>query len=102
MLMKMLIIVAREFMLEELEKLLRDNDITAYTIVKNATGKGKAGQVRETIFAETNMLILAVLSSDQVHKALNALKTVLTARTEAAHGQPIPLKVFCSPCEELL
>ena len=89
-------------MLGTLEKLLHDNDITAYTIVEKATGKGKDGQVRETMFGETNMLILAVLSSDRVQTAVDALKTFVTARTKAAHGQSIPLKVFCSPCEELL
>jgi len=101
--MKMLMIVAREFMLDELEKLLRKNDITAYTILKEVTGKGKAGRVREKIFhTGTNVVILAVLPSDQVDKAVGALKTFVTARADASQGQLCPLKLFSLPCEELI
>ena len=46
--MKMLMIVARESMLEELEKVLRDNAITAYTIFNKVAGKGRSGKVYQS------------------------------------------------------
>ena len=42
--MKMLIIVGRDSMLSELEELLRENGITAYTIISNVMGKGLTGR----------------------------------------------------------
>src|SRR5262245_51230652 len=87
----MLMIVARDFMLDELENLLCDSG----TILEEVAGKGKAGRVSEAIvYAETNVVILAVCSSAHVDKAVDALKKFVRARAAASHGHPIPLKVF--------
>ena len=43
--MKMLLIVARDSMLSELEALLRENGISAYTIISNVKGTGLTGRV---------------------------------------------------------
>jgi len=99
--MKTLIIVARYSMLGELEELLRDHGINAYTIFRNVTGKGVTGRVLGTFMQpDINCIILAVLPSDQVDRVVSALKAVHVARAKAAHGQPLPLKVFSFPCEE--
>lgn len=102
--MKMLMIVARESMLEELEKVLRDNAITAYTIFNKVAGKGRSGKVYQSfLYPETNVVINAVLPSDHiVDKAVSALKTLQTERVKGSYGQPIPFKVFSFPCEELI
>jgi len=101
--MKMLMIVARDFILDELENLLCDSGITGYTILEEVAGKGKAGRVRKAIvYGETNVVVFAVCSSAHVDKAVDALKKFVTARADALHGHPIPLKVFCHPCEELI
>ena len=100
--MIMLMIIARAFMLDELEKILSDSGITAYTMLEEVAGKGKAGRVRESNYAETNVVILAVCSSAHADKAVGALKKLVTARAGASHGHPIPLKVFAHPCEELI
>jgi len=98
--MKMLIIVARESMLNELEELLRDNGINAYTIVSNVKGKGITGRVHGTFYhPDINSIIFSVLSSELAEKAVGAL-TALHARCLTSYGQPIPLKVFTFPCEE--
>lgn len=99
---KMLIIVARESMLSELEELLRDNDINAYTILSNVKGKGITGRVHGTFYhPDINSIIFSVLSDNQAERAVSALK-VLQARSLTSYGQPqpIPLKVFTFPCEE--
>ncbi|WP_455379485.1 P-II family nitrogen regulator [Petrachloros mirabilis] len=102
--MKMLMIVARESMLEEFEKLFRENAITAYTIHNKVAGKGKTGKVYQTLLnPETNVVINVVLPSQQmVDKAVSALKSLHSARVEGSHGRPIPFKVFSFPCEELI
>lgn len=102
--MKMLMIVARESLLEELEKLLRENAITGYTIHNKVAGRGKTGNVYQTFLnPETNVVINAVLPSNQVvDKAVTALKTLHAARTKGSHVKPFSLKVFSFPCEELI
>jgi len=102
--MRNLIIVARNSMLSDLEELLHKNGVTAYSILNNVMGKGGAGRVYGTFLSpDINAIIFAVLPTDQVDRAVIALKTLHTERTDAAPDDtPIPLKVFSSPCEEHL
>ena len=94
--MKMLLIVARDSMLSELEALLRENGISAYTIISNVKGTGLTGRVDGAFLKpEINSIIFSVLPSDQADRAVSALTAPHTAQ-----GQPVPLKVFTLPCEE--
>ncbi|HEU4683120.1 MAG TPA: hypothetical protein VFS39_01280 [Nitrospira sp.] len=100
--MKTLIIVARESMLSELEGLLRDNGINAYTILSNVQGRGVTGRVHGTFYhPEINTMILSVLQDHEADRIVGALKA-LHARCVTSYDQPIPLKVFTFPCEEHL
>lgn len=99
--MKMLIIVFRDSMLGEFEKLLRDNGIIGYTIFNHVLGKGLTGRVYGTFLQpDINSVICAVLPSNQANSAISALTALHTARGLATHGQPVPFKVFTFPCEE--
>ncbi|HJT19422.1 MAG TPA: hypothetical protein VJ746_03065 [Nitrospira sp.] len=99
--MKMLIIVARDSMLSELEELLRDNGIVGYTILNHVLGHGLTGRVYGTFFQpDINSVIFTVLPSELADKAVSALTALHTARGLATHGQPVPLKIFTFPCEE--
>lgn len=104
--MKTLMIVARDSMLRELENLLHDTGINAYSIINKVMGKGKTGEVHEFFFdtgyTGYNLMIFAILSSDQTDRAINALKAFHSARVEGAHGKTIPFKLFSFPCEEHL
>ena len=104
--MKTLMIVARDSMMSELEELLHDNGINAYSIINKVLGTGKTGKVYESFFdvgyTSFNLMILAVLPSDQVDRAVSALKAFHAARVKGAHGEPIPFKLFSFHCEELI
>lgn len=94
----MLLIVGRDSMLSELEALLRENGIRAYTIISNVMGTGLTGRVEGVFLTpDINSIIFSVLPSDQADRAVNALTALPT--TEGL-GQPVPLKVFTLPCEE--
>ena len=96
--MKMLLIVGRDSMLSELEALLRENGISAYTIISNVMGTGLTGRVDGAFLKpDINSIIFSVTPSDQADRAVNALKALDTAE---GVGQPLPLKVFTLPCEE--
>lgn len=105
--MRILIIVVRDTMLSDLEQLLHNSGVKAYTILSNVMGKGVTGRVYGTFLnPDINAIILAVLHPDQANRAISALKMLHGERKEASrkedpHGdQPIPLKVFSFPCEE--
>ena len=49
-----------------------------------------------------DFMILAVIESDQVEKAVGALKAFHAARKKIAREEPLPLKLFAFPCEELI
>jgi len=71
--MKTLIIVARDSMLGELEELLHDNGINAYTILSNVLGKGVTGRAYGTFFhPDINSIIFAVLPFNQADRAVSA------------------------------
>lgn len=100
--MKTLIIVARDSMLSDLEEFLESHGVTAYTVLSHVMGKGVTGKVYGTFFnPDINVIIFAVLPSDQADRAISALKTLHATRTGLLHGdKPLPLKVFSFPCEE--
>lgn len=106
--MKTLMIVARDSMMTELEELLNKNGINAYSIINKVEGKGTTGKVgafHHSVYTgstHTNLLILAVVRPEQVEAAVGALKAFHAARTKLAQGEPVPLKLFAFPCEELL
>jgi nitrogen regulatory protein PII len=104
--MKALMMVARDSMVTELEKLLQDNGINAYSIFNNVGGQGETGKVYESFFhtghVGFNLMILAVLPSDRADRAVSALKAYHATRVKDAHGEPVPFKLFSFPCEELI
>ncbi|MFO0699189.1 MAG: hypothetical protein U0236_08175 [Nitrospira sp.] len=102
--MKMLLIVARAIMLNELQEFLDRSAVVNYAILKNVRGKGITGRgYGPFLNPEANVIIGSILPPDQADRAISALKTFHTRQKEAAHdNNPIPLKVFSFPCQEHL
>lgn len=106
--MKMLMIVARDSMVKELEELLHANGITAYSVIHKVEGRGKtgiAGTFHYNVYTGStrfNLMILTVLASEQVDGAVKALKAFHEARKKNPKAEPLALKLFAVPCEELL
>ena len=100
--MRILIIVARDSMLSDLEDFLQKNGVKAYTIVSNVMGKGVSGRVYGTFLnPDINAIIFAVLQDEEAAMAISALKSAHEKRKEVSHeDKPIPLKVFSFPCSE--
>ena len=106
--MTMLMIVARDSTVNELEELLHANGITAYSVIHKVEGRGQTGVVGTfhyniyTGSTHFNLMILAVLTSEQVERAVNALKAYHEAQKNIPKAEPLALKLFAVPCEELL
>ena len=98
-----LMIVFRASMIDDLEKVLKKSGIAAYTLIRNAEGKGVTGNVVGSFFYPgTNCVIFAMLPSDQVDRTITTLRAFHAERLQATHGQPVPFKLFSFPCEELI
>jgi nitrogen regulatory protein PII len=98
-----LMMVFRSSMANEVDGVLRKSGISAYTLIKNAEGKGETGNVVGSfLYPGTNSIIFAILPDDQVDLTIDTLKTFHTERLEHSHGQPIPFKLFSFPCRELI
>jgi nitrogen regulatory protein PII len=101
--METLMIVARDSMVSELKKLLHDNGINAYSLLRKVEGRGKTGKVHESFQDPSfNLMFLAVLPANQVEQVVSALKAFHATRVKAARGQEIPLKLFSFPCKEII
>ena len=110
--MKVLIIVARESKLGEMEELhipilLRRSPNSAYFLVLNDREIRHFSDHSPGGYALfhgriSNSMIFAVLSSDRAEKAVNTLTALRATQEEATHGQHTPLKVFTFSCEEHL
>ena len=100
--MRTLIIVARDSMLSDLERLLHKNGVTAYTIVNNVMGNGVTGRMYGTfLHPDINTIIFSVLDTNKADQAIHALKMLHAERKAASREDtPLPLKVFSFPCDE--
>ncbi|OGX13942.1 MAG: hypothetical protein A3K11_06880 [Nitrospirae bacterium RIFCSPLOWO2_12_FULL_63_8] len=101
--MKMLMIVFRESLEEEVLKLLKELGVKAFTELPSVVGAGEAGAAFHTFaLPQTNSIVLTALTdhhAEQVIKGLHAYRDQLTQRQ---HGAYIPLRVFTLPCEQVV
>ncbi len=101
--MKMLMIVARGSMEDELLDILKRNDVHAYTVIQKVEGAGETGTVLNSFFwPGYNLILLVVPPSDRLDGVIDALKAHHARRMKDGHGQPVPFRLFSLPCEELI
>ena len=99
--MKMLVIVFRESLVEQVHALLNDYDVSAFSELHNVAGKGVTGSTSQFFLAPTtNRMILAAVSDPVAYRLIDAF-TRFRLEQEAAKGDGIfPLHVFAMPCEQ--
>ena len=67
-----LMLVFRSSMTSDIQEVLRECHLEAYTLIPNATGKGETGNVVGSFFYPvSNSVILAVLPDDHVDSTVN-------------------------------
>jgi nitrogen regulatory protein PII len=101
--MKMLVIVFRESLVEQIHALLNDYEVAAYSELHNVTGKGATGLTSQFFLAPaTNRMILTAVSDQLADRLIDAFARFRLDQ-EAAHGDTIvPLHVFVLPCEQVV
>jgi hypothetical protein len=101
--MKMLIVIFRESLDEEIRRLLRDLDLRAFTEAPKVFGIGEAGMAAGTFeHPGYNSLILCALEDDQAGQVIGGLKSFREKLSRNQRGAKIPMRVFVLPCDQVV
>jgi hypothetical protein len=98
--MKMLMIVFRESIEEDIKDILTKHDVKAFTEMHEITGVGEAGAAFHSLsWPAYNDMILAALPDLKAETVVAGLKDFRDQAMQRRGGDKIPLRVFALPCE---
>jgi nitrogen regulatory protein PII len=101
--MKMLMIVFRESLEEDIMKRLKELGVKAFTELPSVIGAGEAGAAFHSFATPgANSIVLTALSEDQADRVVKGLHAFREQLTQQQHGAYIPLRVFALPCEQVV
>jgi len=101
--MKMLLIVFRESLEEEIHGLLNQHQVKAFTELHKVGGTGETGAAFHSFsWPGVNGMILTALPDDEAEHLIEGLKGFRDQRTQQQHGVKIPLRVFVLPCLQVV
>ena len=101
--MKMFTIVCRERLKDEVLVFFKDQGIPGYTMINEAGGSGRMGEVSGTHgWRDRNTMFMIALEDGQIPSLVGAV-TALHARLvqENSHIQ-VPFRAFLQPCEVIV
>lgn len=100
--MKMLTIVCRESLEDEVLVLLGSQCITGYTVFNDVGGSGETGQVSGAHgWKDRNKVFWIALDDDQIPSLVEAVKTLRARLTQERGHHKIPFTAFLQPCERV-
>jgi len=100
---KMLLIVFRDSLGEDIRRVLKDLKITAFTEAPKVLGVGEAGAALDSLDSPGfNSMIFAAVEEDQAQRVGEGLQAFREQLAKRQHGAKIPLRVFVLPCERLV
>lgn len=98
--MKMLMIVFRESIEEDIKGLLNKYHVKAFTEMHDVTGIGETGAAFHSFsWPAFNNMILAALSEAEADTVVAGFKAFRDHQVQKQGGAKIPLRVFSLPCE---
>lgn len=101
--MKMLLLVFRDSLEEEIHRLLNKLGVQAFTEITKVSGTGEAGAAFHSFtWPGANMMILTALTEDHAERVVEGLKAFRDELAQQQHGSKIPLRVFVLPCEQVV
>lgn len=101
--MKMLLIVFREQLEEEIHGLLTELDVTAFSEVHKVGGTGQTGAAFHTFTSPgVNAMVMTALSEEHAARVIAGLKEFRDQRMKGQRGVKVPLHVFALPCQQVV
>lgn len=99
--MKMLLIVFRESLEEEIHGLLNKYDVKTFTELHKVGGVGITGTAFHAFMGPGgNGMILTALSEDHAERVVEGFKVFRDQRLQKLHGARVPVHVFVLPCSQ--
>lgn len=100
--MKMLTIVCRELLEDEVLLLLGSQGITGYTVLNEVGGSGETGKVSGIHgWKDRNKVFLIALDDDQIPSLVEAIKALRARLTQEQGPHKVPFRAFLQPCERI-
>jgi nitrogen regulatory protein PII len=101
--MKMLMIVFRESIAEQIHALMKDYEVTAFTELQNVSGRGETGPTLHfSLSAGANRMILAAVPEQLAYRLIEGLARYRTEHLRQQAEGTFPLHVFVLPCEQVV
>lgn len=101
--MKMLLIIFRDSLEEEIHGLLKDLGVKAFTELHKVGGTGETGAAFHSFtWPGMNALVLAALPEDQADRVAKGLKEFRDQRIQQQRGLKVPLHAFVLPCVQVV
>lgn len=101
--MKMLMIVFRESIAQQIHALMKDYEVTAYTELHNVSGKGETGPTLHfSLSTGANRMILAAIPESVAYRVIEGLNRYRTEQLQQRTDDAFPLHVFVLPCEQVV
>lgn len=101
--MKMLLIVFRESMAEQIHALLKEYEVTGYSELHNVSGRGETGPtVHFALSSGANRMILAALPEQVSFRLIDVFSRYRTEHMAQQKQETFPLHVFVLPCEQVV
>lgn len=98
--MKLLLIVFRDSIEEEIEEQLEDLGVTAYTRLDQVAGVGQTGFTHARFLgAQDNTVILTALTDERARAVVQGLRRYHD-HNRVERKTHVPLHVFTVPCEQ--
>jgi hypothetical protein len=97
--MKMLTLICREGLEDEIEMMLGDLHITGYTVISGALGSGVTGTVTRKAWIDRNTLYLIALDDAHMVPLVNAVRELHTRLVQEHEGHEVRFKAFVHPCD---
>ena len=101
--MKMLLIVFRDSLEDEIVVLLKEFNVKAFTELHKVGGTGETGDAFHSFASPgANSMILTALADDQAERVVEGLKSFRDQLAKQRKGMKIPLRVFVLPCLQVV
>jgi nitrogen regulatory protein P-II len=99
MIMKMLTLICREGINDEILAMLNGLHITGFTVISGVLGSGVTGTVTRKVWTDKNTLYLIALDDAQMVPLMNAVRELHARLVQEHAGHNVRLKAFVHPCE---
>ena len=101
--MKMLTLVCREQLEDEVLNVFSTLKITGYTVIHGVGGSGVTGAVSVThTKATNNKLFFVALEDDRMDLLMEAIRQMQARLVQETWGLPVPIKAFIQSCDLVL